>query len=274
MVTISIKHDLDKLTRHLNDMAKKQIPYATARALTKTVQGAKADARAQLIGRLDRPTRYTTESMYIKPATKQKLEAMVYVKDSGTLQKSGMKSQADVLGHLFAGGKRRHKNFEGALLRRGYMSRGEIAVPGGACPLDAYGNIPASFVVKMLSYFQAFGETGYKANMSAKGRSRMEKKMGRAAAGAGVQYFISRGPGHSFGGGSWKNGRYQKLPRGIWLRTSFGHGSSVKPVIMFVNEGAYKRLFDLQAITHRAINENFSSEFSAAFAEAMRTARA
>lgn len=274
MVTISIKHDLDKMTRHLSDLAKNQIPYAAARALTKTVQGAQADARAKLVGQLDRPTRYTTESIYIKPATKKKLEAMVYVKDNGTLQKSGMKSQADVLGHLFGGGKRRHKNFEGALMRRGYMSRGEIAVPGGACPLDAYGNIPASFVIKMLAYFQAFGENGYKANSSAKNRSRMEKKMGRAAGGAGVQYFISRGPGNWFGGGSWKNGRNQKLPRGIWQRTSFGHGSSVKPVIMFVNEGAYKRFFDLPAIAQRAINEKFPSEFSAAFVEAMRTARA
>ncbi len=273
MITISIKHDMTNITRYLDDIQRKQVPYATARALTKTVQGAKDEAGKQIAQRLNRPTRYATSAMYIKPATKAKLEAMVYVKDAGMTQKSGMKSQADVLGHLFAGGKRKHKNFEGALLRRGYMSRGEIAVPGAACPLDGYGNIPAAFIVKLLAYFQSFGESGYKANMTAKGRARMEKAAAKGAAGAGVQYFISRGPGHWFGRGSWKNGRSQKLPRGIWQRQTWSAGSSIKPVIMFVNEGAYKRYFDLPAIASSAINANFSNEFDSALSEAMRTAR-
>lgn len=273
MITISIKHDLSNITRYLNDIQRKQVPYATARALTKTVQGAKAEAERRIAQRLDRPTRYATNAMYIKPATKTKLEAMVYVKDSGMTQKSGMKSQADVLGHLFDGGKRKHKNFEGALLHRGYMSRGEIAVPGAACPLDGYGNIPASFIVKLLAYFQLFGESGYKANMTAKGRAQMERSAAKGAARAGVQYFISRGPGHWFGRGTWKSGRSQKLPRGIWQRQTWSAGSSIKPVIMFVNEGAYKRYFDLPAIASSAISAHFSTEFEAAFAEAMRTAR-
>ena len=273
MITISIKHDLSSITRYLDDVQKKQVPYAAARALTKTVQAAKADAGRQIGQKLDRPTRYATDAIYIQPATKQKLEAMVYVKDSGVTQKSGVKSQADVLGHLFLGGKRKHKNFEGALMRRGYMSRGEIAVPGAACPLNAYGNIPAAFIVKLLAYLQAFGESGYKANMTAKGRARMERQAGKGAAGSAVEYFVSRGPGSWFGRGAWKNGRVQKLPRGIWQRQRWSSGSSVKPVVMFVNEGAYKRYFDLPEIARLAINANFSNEFEAAFQEALRTAR-
>lgn len=273
MATISITHDLDRITEHLNEVQKKQVPYAAARALTKTVQVAKAEADRQIVAKFDRPTKYATGAMYIQPATKKKLEAMVYVKDRGITQKGGAKSQADVLGHLFAGGKRRHKNFEAAFMRMGYMARGEIAVPGAACPLDAYGNIPAAFIVQLLAYFQGFGEQGYRANMSAKGRARMEKRAGKSVGGAGVHYFISRGRGHWSGAGAWTHGRAQKLPRGIWQRQTWAAGSSVKPVVMFVREGAYKRFLDLPAIAHTAIDTNFTSEFAKALDEAMRTAR-
>lgn len=261
---ISIKVDMSgmkALDAKLNGMGK-QVNYAAAVALTKTAKKAQEKAAKEIAAKLDRPTRYALGMLNIKPATKNKLEAMVYAKDSGTLQKSGMKSQADVLGHLFSGGKRIAKNSEIMLIRAGLMRPGEIAVPGKSVALDSYGNFPRALLIQILAYFSAFGEQGYKANMTAATRGKFDKRMGKKVAGATVQYIASDG-----------TGKTKHLSRGIWKRVTFGHGSALKPVLMFVSGGTYRRYFDLSAAAKEAIDENFRREFDAALDEAIRTAR-
>ena len=74
------------------------------------------------------------------------------------------------------GGRRHDKRSEVALRRAGILPTGyQTAIPddarGGPYPGsdDGRGNLRGAFLVQLISYFRAFGEQGYKANMSAKG---------------------------------------------------------------------------------------------------------
>lgn len=265
MLTVRIE-GLDELKRKMSDMERKQLPFAAAKALTRCAQIAQANASMQIRQKLDRPTRYSMDMLFNKPATKTNLTAMLYVKDGlgGSItQKTNGKSQADVLGHLFTGGKREWKRFEKLMHQAGIMPTNMSAIPGDAAPLDAYGNIPRAFIVQLLAYFKAFGEQGSLSNMTDRTRSRFEKKQGRAIAGAGVQYFIVKN----------KRGANGLYP-GIWKRVTMYGGSAVKPIIIFgKRRPEYARRFDLLAIMEDARDDNFAQEFNEAMAEAIRTAR-
>lgn len=55
---------LDKIIKNLDDMAKKQVPFATARALTKTAE----DARDEIVK--DLPGKFTLRTSWWKPRTR------------------------------------------------------------------------------------------------------------------------------------------------------------------------------------------------------------
>ena len=60
----------------------KQVTFATAVALTQTAQLVKKGQLDVMRKRLDRPTPTTMKSIFVKPATRQKLEARVWFKDA------------------------------------------------------------------------------------------------------------------------------------------------------------------------------------------------
>jgi hypothetical protein len=66
------------------------------------------------------------------------------------------------------GGQRREKASERALERMGILKPGMDVVPGADAPLDAYGNIPGSVMVRILSRLKAFSGQGYRINATAK----------------------------------------------------------------------------------------------------------
>ncbi|RJF83443.1 hypothetical protein D3877_01870 [Azospirillum cavernae] len=81
MFDINVQADLKPLQTTLSDLAKKQIPFATARALTavaKRVQGAEKEALSEVF---DRPTLFTQRSIGVTAAKKADLTATVFVKD-------------------------------------------------------------------------------------------------------------------------------------------------------------------------------------------------
>lgn len=266
----------DDMRKRLTGIAKEQMPFATARALTRVAQIAQAETSMQLRTRLQAPTEFATNSIFVRPATKTALSSMVYVKNMGRVstgkRKKTGKSQEEVLGHLFSGGSRAMKGFEVVMLRRlGVLPNGWAAVPGAGVALDSHGNIPRGFFNQMISYFNAnLSKNDW---MTSSSRKRFENRIGKKNAGA-VQFFISRGKGNWFGKRSWKSGRLQNLPPGIWMRTSYGHGgTSIKPIIMFVRTPNYKRYFNLPEIAQQAFDRNFGAEFAESLADAIRTAK-
>ena len=240
----------------------KQVRFAAAKALTETAKEIQAEVKAEMQRKFDRPTPFALNSVYVKPATKQDLRAEVGIKDQ--LAAKAAKSAAEMLRHEFTGGKRIYKRMEGAFRRIGLLSSGQIIVPAAGAELDQYGNMKRSQVVQLLSYFQAFGEQGYKANSTALGRKRLAK-YGKTQSGyktiGGKVYFASRGIG-------FYNGKPSHLPAGIWVKTGI-HGVDVKPVVLFVRAPTYKGLIDINAIAKKVVQGGLQQKFSANLARAI-----
>lgn len=253
---IKIDFDISAATRGLDEIARRQVPFAAALAMTRTGQRVKAALVDEMKSSFDRPTPWTLNSLFMQKATKSRLETRVWVKDFAY---KGIAPDKYLTPEIF-GGKRSNKRFERALANKGFAEKGAKFVPGSGAKLDQFGNIDRGQVVQVLAALGAFGEQGYKANMTDKGRARLAK--GNAKKGVrGVTYFAG-----APGGG--------KLPFGIWQRTSFGSlGSAIRPVMLKVDEPNYREEFDFFGVSRRVVNAKLADEFAQAMREAIQTAR-
>lgn len=121
--TINISSDIDKLAQWARVVARDQVPFATALALTKTAQQASEAVTAALPRELDKPTAFTMRAFGVSKATKQSLAAVVYAKD---VQAKYLRYQ--VYGGQRAPAKRAQKLPTAINLNEfGNIPRGEIA---------------------------------------------------------------------------------------------------------------------------------------------------
>ena len=171
MITFSVKSDLEATISKFARIAGDQMPYATAVALTRTAKLAKEELERQLPSLIDNPTAYTMRGFRLYPATKRKLLAEV---DFRVAMGRGTQGR-DYLSPLVYGGERKLKSFERSLQRTGLLPPGSAAVPGSGAKLDAHGNMNRGQIVQILSYFKAFGEQGYRANINDKRKVAMAK---------------------------------------------------------------------------------------------------
>ncbi|TAM50216.1 MAG: hypothetical protein EPN57_20565 [Paraburkholderia sp.] len=81
MFSISVRADFQAAARGLNALEKKQLPFATATALTSLAKLAQAAEKKALPQIFDRPTPFTINSIGVKGARKASLVAIVFVKD-------------------------------------------------------------------------------------------------------------------------------------------------------------------------------------------------
>ena len=209
-------------------------------------------------------TSYTLRAFEITKSTPSNLQAEIKLRtDSPAKGRAWNKS----LEHLFTGGVRAWKRSEGAFRRIGALPDGMMMVPGGACPLDSYGNPKPSFIAQLISYFGGFGEQGYRANMKDRRRSKLANK-GKTVTGYrtinGVEYFISYGRQGKPGGDRYIHGRFdQHLAPGIWSRSGI-HGAVVKPVFLFVRAGHWSQTINLQDVAKRTIGRVWSANLNTA----------
>jgi len=256
---ISVKVDISGLERKLQRLKEDQVPFATAKALTQTAHAVNEAIKSEMRSRFKGgPTPYSLRAFKVKASTKRDLRAVVSLRQDSP-GKGTVWHKA--LAHLFIGGKREYKKMEGAFYRIGVLPRGFMMVPGAACPLDGNGNPPPALIIQLISYFNAFGEQGYQANMSDKRRSKLANysKSGYRKIN-GVVYFISRGPGTWFG-------REQHLPAGIWAKHGT-HGVLVAPIFMFVKDGNWDQKIDLERLARSTVKREFPILFSKALREA------
>lgn len=246
--TVTASVNANEVAKALNRTATEQIPFATANALTAIAQRIKAGEIKVMKARLDRPTQFTLNSLYVKAALKKDLAkgARVWFKDyasKGT--PAGKYLQPGVYG-----GARRSKRFEKALMARGILPEGQFAIPGSGAPLDSHGNVPRGLYVKVLSGLKAFSEVGYDANATGSTRS---KRKGNAQ-----KYFVATIDGQA----------------GIWERVKSGFGEGVKPVFVFTDgEPKYRVLVPFFKIAENIHKANYAKEFTYALEQAMKTAK-
>lgn len=192
----------------------------------------------------DRPTDYILRSPFVRKATPERLSVTIeptYMGGKGVDPQKILQAQE-------LGGRRRDKRTESALRRAGILHAGyQVAIPATPYPGsdDGRGNIRGPFIVQLLAYFAAFGEQGYKSNMSAKGRARVHRGTKKQA---GRRYFVSYG-----------RSRDQHLAPGIWAATGT-HGVDVRPVLMFVRSGTYKPILSMDRVVKRADAQNFLNQ--------------
>lgn len=233
---IDVKVDFTKAQRLINRLSGPEFREATAKALSDAAFEGRKAILADMEAKFDRPTPYIRRSIQVQRATADKLTASVEPTYMGG---KGVDPQ-NVLRHHVFGGQRTVKASERAFQRVGILQPGYSIVPGSACKLDAYGNIPRGFMNQLISYFGAFGEQGYSANMSAKRKDKLANRS-RTASGYktlnGVAYFVAWG--------KLRSGRSSHLPYGIWSKTGI-HGVDVKPVLIFVRTPAYTRRLDFE----------------------------
>ena len=131
MVSISPRSNLDAVRRSL-ERERRNLAFATARALTWTAQEAKAEVEQSMAQVFDRPTPFTQRGVRIRPATRDRQSSRVFL----------MPRQAEYLGIQEEGGTRT-------------PSGRKLVVPAGA-RLNRYGNLPRGAIRRMLGRADTF----------------------------------------------------------------------------------------------------------------------
>lgn len=259
---IILRADMSPMLKKISALEKKQLPFAASRALNDAAKEVEKQATDQLRQRLDRPTAYALRAIKVLEwSNKNKLHAVIGLRTDNPGKGTPWNK---AFAHLFKGGDRRWKRFEGALRRRGIIPPGMAAVvpraSSWAAKVNQYGNIQASQIVQLLSYFRAFGEQGYKANMTTETRDKRAKvkRVKGYKTITGVQYFVAKPGSH--------------LAPGIWAKRGT-HGVDVAPVLLFVKRPRYSRYINMADIGTRVLRSTFPRALGARLAAATVGAR-
>jgi hypothetical protein len=155
------------------------------------------------------------------------------------------------------GGQRNAKRFELRLRHAGILGANQYAIPGTAAKLDAYGNMSRGQIVAILSDLQAHFDP--KANSTAKSRKSRERRNSRKGKSGGVYFAITT--------------RRGRLRPGIYERTSFGFGSSARPVLIFTDKApTYSKRLKFIETAQDVMAKRYAGEFKDALREAVGTA--
>lgn len=151
----TIKIDDSVLQKKVDELTRTAIPSAAMVATTRTATEAKKEVRAEMGRVFDRPTPYTLNSLFIRPATRTNIEAIVGIKTRSTAKRGHMHPEV-------YGGVRQMRASEKRL--------GTWWSPGQDAPLDQYGNVRGGLMRQILSQLQRSGDP--QANETARSRKR------------------------------------------------------------------------------------------------------
>lgn len=252
---LQVQAEFEQLAGALDDLARKQLPYATRRALTDTVRIATAEIRKRLPQLFDRPVPFTSGAFYAKPAyssTGSSLEAFVGIKDfapKGTPASKYLAPEID-------GGPRRIKRFE----RRLDVAIGlpnMATIPGTGALLDAFGNMQRKQIGDLLSHLRAFSDTGQ--NVGPAKLRRLEKRgLLTGTQGQRAKYFVAKS-------------KQDGTPLGVWNVLG---GGIVVPVLIFAKrQPTYSARLPFYAIAQEAYAAHLKERLTARLTEAILTAK-
>ena len=247
--------NVDAVSQLLRDMAGPKARGAYAKALNDAGFHVRKTMQDEMRSKFDRVTPYMERSPFVRRATADKLEVSIEPTYMGG---KGVDPQKILQAQSF-GGRRRDKRSEAALRRVGILPNGyQTAIPRDPYPGsdDGRGNLKGSFLVQIISYFQAFGEQGYRANMTDKRKRNLRKQQGIGYIAnkkvykttLGVRYFVSYGRMRDTG--------TRHLPAGIWAASGV-HDVTLKPVLMFVRSGSYQPRLSMDDVNKAADTQNY-----------------
>lgn len=253
MVAINMKSTVGRARSELKNI-QKQVDFATANTINTIAFVSKSEIDRQIKARLNRPTRFAQRAVEVVKGNRRTLTSTVRVQTRH--------GQSETFGHLFTGGKREGKGYEGVLKRMGVLPGGMYTVPGKAAPINSFGNIRKAFIDKMIKELSGGNIPAESVSTLPPGiwrrlpeRGRKSKRTGhrikRRKAGLFVVHKQSTG-----------SGRKSKQP-----------GRPPEAVMLFVERPRYRRYFDLPDTVRDVIRKRFDAEFDKNFKRAIATAR-
>jgi hypothetical protein len=255
--------ELIETSKWLGNVAK-QIPYATALALTRTAQKVQAREVGVMKVVFDRPTPFTLRSLYMTPAKKTNLEAEVGLKVPWLRKEHYLTAQIH-------GNTRRNKGFERKL-------GGLYLTPADEMKLDRYGNVPNSTLNRILSSLgRAETTAGYTANISArsalrgKARDFFFLKNARNGLLPGVYERIADSKKSAITGQKGARVNQKGVSRGGFHSVVRARG--IRPLLIAGRKPDYQKRFPFYEEAQRVVDREFNGEFYKALDQAMRTAR-
>lgn len=226
---VDVRTNVADLTRRIAWYQRDHVPFVTAYALTKTAQDVRTEERKVMQDVFDRPTRFTLNSLFVKPATKHNLTAIVHFKEG-----FGSVPAWRYLGPQVEGGPRRHKSFERHLIRAGIMRQDEFAVPGQGVRLDAYGNMRGGDISRILSQLAASPDAHQ--NITRRSKARVKKR-------GAARYLLLRGT---------------RAADGIYHRKGT---REIMPVLIFVPQPQYAKRFPFFETAQQVSRQRFAPHF-------------
>lgn len=160
MLSFRVDVDSSDIIAQVTALKQDRIPKALKDAANHLGSVINKTLRDEISIKFDKPVPYTERALDWTRATIDKPMVRIWIKDDpnkGTAQERYLTPQ-------IRGGQRGHKRFERALILKGLMRSDEYAVPAYGAPRDGYGNVPGSYIVRMLSDLQALGDNGYRSN--------------------------------------------------------------------------------------------------------------
>lgn len=251
---LSIQTNFSEVIKSLQNHAK-ATPSVLREAMNRTTDRAKDQVVAEMRRSFDRPVPFTLRSLRVYYANSANLTSTLWFR-----QRSADKDKLWA-GAQIAGGAREPKPFERRLQNAGILPKGWMAVPSVALKLDAFGNMSQGEISRLLNVLGALKESGYnKANGATV--SRLKRGTKRSY---GFEYFVNK-PGAS--------GPGARLLPGIYKRVATPFGSSLKPVLIFVNSARYRPRLAFKSAVDKSIDRNFRAEFDRAWDNYAKTGSA
>lgn len=249
-VSLSTTGSAKSVNRRLNNLMRRQIPFAASKALNETGKVLLAVNKREMRKQFNKPVRYTMNAFYMKPARRNDLNMRIARKE-----KPAGRHYLDV---QHKGGGRPRKGVE-SMMRYSLVYSGDLrAVLPTSRTTTAAGGISMARVNEAIAGLQASGGAGRVASSSytkAKINTQAERLLKRTKP---VGYFI----------GYKDQGKHKT--DGIYRR----EGKSVKKMFHLLEyQPQYKPNFPFHAPLIRNVRSYFPTQMRKQLAMAMRTAR-
>ena len=131
--------NIDQFIEALDDLEKKEIPFALARALQDIGQIGKRAIQSNINNNVDNPTKFTRQAAFATKVQKGESSVTFGVKDY----------QGSYLFSMFEGGQRELKPFETRFSKTKQQGE-QYLVPHPNTPRDEFGNIPLALVKRIM----------------------------------------------------------------------------------------------------------------------------
>ena len=257
----AIHVDTKRVTAGLSDLARRQLPFVTAKMLTGLASDTQTHFKRRLPVVFDRPTPFTQRGVSMKRAEKTTLTAEVFFPESQ--EQSGRATREYIRpGVDTATYARQQKKTEFLLTRMGVLPAGWVTVPGRYIQndkLDGHGNMPGAYYKQIIRNLQIKSHALKPVTAASHRRA--------ARMGVDNEFFVVVPGRNALGkGGGW-------LPPGVWKRQGKG-GSTLLQYLKFVRKASYRKHFDVQAEAQTAVRVNAQRRWDAAVADLQAKFRA